>query len=91
MIICLSVCLSVYCLGLFFDFATMCCLSWFHWVYLRYEIHVGGVLRVLSDPMASREQKEYFRHVLARHKILLAATGATKMLRKMATGEYVRK
>jgi hypothetical protein len=61
------------------------------WVYLRYEIHVGGVLRVLSDPMASREQKEYFRHVLARHKILLAATGATKMLRKMATGEYVRK
>ena len=52
---------------------------------------------MLSDPMASREQKQreyidmYFRHVLARHKILLAATGVTKMLRKMATGEYVRR
>ena len=55
----------------------------------RYEIHVGAAVRVLADPMAPREQKEFFRHVLARHKIILAATGAPKMLKKMAAGEYI--
>ena len=53
----------------------------------RYEIQVGAVVRVLADQMATREQKEFFRHVLARHKIILAATGATKLLNKVATGE----
>jgi hypothetical protein len=48
-------------------------------------------MRVLADPMATREQKEFFRHVLARHKIILTATSAPKMLKKMATGQYVRK
>lgn len=53
----------------------------------RYEVQVGAAVRVLADPMATREQKEFFRHVLARYKIILAATGATKKLKKMATGE----
>ena len=60
------------------------CIAW-------YEIQIAAVMRVLADPMAPREQKEFFRHVLARHKIILTATGAPKMLMKMARGQYVRK
>ena len=53
------------------------CIAW-------YEIQVGAGVTVLADPKLEAEKVEFFRHVMARNKIIVTATGATKLVQRLA-------
>ena len=56
-------------------------------VIVWYEIQVGAGVTVLSDPNLGPEKVEFFRHVMARNKLMVEVLRADKFLHRLSEQE----
>ena len=56
-------------------------------VIVWYEIQVGAGVTVLADPNLGPEKVEFFRHVMARNKLMVEVLRADKFLHRLSEQE----